>query len=321
MNVAETLQIACGQTYLIKTIDDAYIEAGDVFMAQESGLGTRPYRFEDFDQPSDLNKRVMTVSTMAGCPCACTFCASRKSFKRNLGAYEIVQQVLMMIEEGKKHGRDPDPNNAAEFRVLFTRMGEPMLNAKNVIEAIRRLISMFPKIIIGMSTSGYKKGLDMFLEATDILPHIEMQFSLHATMDRERDTLFGTTSNLSISGIAHYARKWYAATKKKVSLNCILFDDYTYNFIDLLEFFTPEEIWIRLSPWNVVEDVESKFRSVLKTADVIDKKPITSERLQRIIENLEYSGFAYSYAPAIDEEIKHNVACGQALAAFKNKIK
>jgi 23S rRNA (adenine2503-C2)-methyltransferase len=301
--------------------DKGYIEAGDVFMSQEKGQGTRPYQFSDFDTPCDESKRVMTISTMVGCPCHCRFCSCRNTFKRNLTAFEIAQQVYLMEATGfLQHRRNLSAGNSKEFRVLFTRMGEPMLNSKNVIEGIRRLIANYPNITIGMSTSGYVNGLEEFLACPDILPFIDMQFSMHSCLDRERDYLFDTSNNMDIALIAHYTNLWFLATGKKVGLNFIMFDGFDYDFEFLLEQFDRDQIWVRLSPWNVLEDNESEFRSLLKTEDVLTKKPVSSENLAKAIESLDRSGISYSYAPAIDEEVKNNVACGQALEAFKSTV-
>ncbi|MFC1645474.1 hypothetical protein ACFL08_05610 [Patescibacteria group bacterium] len=325
MKVIKTIQLACGQAYLAETADGQYLELGDVFMSREKALGTRPYAFEDFDRPADTNKRVMTICTMSGCPMNCQFCASRRSFKRKLTADELVGQVQFMVEVGaREHGRDSDPNNAQEFRVLYTRMGEPMLNVDAVIESIYRLIELHPNIIIGMSTSGIGKGIDAFLKHPEIIPHIDMQFSVHSTDNNERNMLFGNMGSriLSIEEIAQYIPMWYALSgNKKVSLNVILFDGYSYDFKGLIgRGFNKDQVWLRLSPWNVIKRDSDKFGGLLKTEDVISKKPVTTEKLKQIIDGIEAAGISYAYAPAIDEEIVNDVACGQALEAFKDEI-
>lgn len=323
MKTIKRIDIPCGQTYLFELADGNLLESGDVFMSREAAYGERPYRFADFDAPSDLNKRVMTVCTMAGCPVGCRFCASSRTFRRKLSAEEIVGQVDAMLRDGLPLGRHTDPNQAAEFRVLYTRMGEPMLNAAAVLDSVKTLINRYPHVIIGMSTSGFKKGLDLFLDNPAVLPHLDMQFSLHSTNDEERKWLFDANigaSMLSIPQIAQYVNRWYAHTSKKISLNVILFDNFTYDFTSLLQYFDSEKIWLRLSPWNVVEkSLSYGFDGLLKTDDVLQKAPISSRRLEQILESAQRSGIAYSYAPAIDEEIKHQVACGQAMEAFRSE--
>lgn len=326
MQVLKTIELKCGQTYLVKLADGNILEVGDVFMAREKAYGTRPYHFDDFENPSDTEKRVMTVCTMSGCPCGCKFCASRNSFKRNLTAEEIVGQVDFMLVEGAKRNRDLDPLNSKEFRVLYTRMGEPMINIDNVIESIKILIKRYPHIIIGMSTSGYKVGLDKLLANPEIIQYLDFQFSFHSTSDTERDYLFGIkngSSKLNIEQISEYVNRLYDITKKKVSLNVILFEGYSYDFKELATKIDKNKIWIRLSPWNLVEDSEDeyRFKGLLKIEDVINKKPVTSIALKNIIQDLDDLGIAYAYAPAIDEEIKNKVACGQALESFKKELK
>jgi 23S rRNA (adenine2503-C2)-methyltransferase len=324
MKKIKTINLECGQTYLLEIGKGEFLEVGDVFMSIEKGLGTRPYHFKDFENPSDKEKRVMTICTMLGCCNSCRFCSCRNTFKRNLTKEEIIEQVDFMIKEGKKNNRNQDPINSKEFRVLYTRMGEPMLNTKNVIASIEELIKRYPHVIIGMSTSGYSCGLDKFLEKKELLKNIDIQFSLHSTDDKERNFLFGDKigkTKLSIPQIAKYAKKWYDISKKKVCLNVILFKGFEYNFKKLLKYFDNDKIWLRLSPWNVVNINKNEFEGLLKTEDVFNKKPVTSMELKKIIKNIKEAGIAYSYAPAIDEEIKHNVACGQALETFKKELK
>lgn len=321
MKLLQTIQLACGQTYVVETPDGQLLELGDVFMSREEGLGTRPYKFSDFKNPSDTNKRVMTICTMAGCMMHCRFCASRRSFKRLLTVHELIGQVDFMIEEGKKHGRNSDPNNASEFRVLYTRMGEPMLNAKNVIDAMKILLKRYPHMNIGLSTSGIYKGVMELLKHPEILGSIDMQFSVHATNDKDREYLFDVgvgSTIMSLPQIAVFSHEWFRITNKPVCLNMILFEGYTYNFSSLLSLFNPKEIWIRLSPWNEVKSSkkEYNFEGLLETDDVMSKKPVSSKTLQSIIDDIQSSGIPYAYAPAIDEEIKHHVACGQALESF-----
>lgn len=326
MNLVKEIRLGCGETYLVELGDSNVLEVGDIFMAREKKLGSRPYSFKDFHNPSDLEKRVMTICTMAGCPNSCKFCASRNSFKKNLSAEEIVGQVDFMINEGVKRGRNANPNNSKEFRVLYTRMGEPMINIDNVIESMRILIERYPHIIIGMSTSGYRVGLDKLLNYPEILKHLDFQFSLHSTDNEEREYLFGIknyNNQLDIKGISEYVDKLYEVIQKRVSLNVVLFEGFKYEFLELFKIIDKEKVWIRLSPWNSVEssNEEYRFNGLLKTEDVINKKPVSSSELKKIIRELDELEVPYAYAPAIDEEIKNNVACGQALEAFKKEIK
>jgi hypothetical protein len=252
----------------------------------------------------------------------CRFCASGRSYKRKLTSDELIGQVDFMIAEGVKHGRNSDPNNASEFRILYTRMGEPMLNAGNVIDSIRKMITRFPHVNIGLSTSGIYRGVAELIKQTDILHHIDMQFSVHSTNDKEREYLFDVdvgSTIMSLPQIGKFVHQWFGLTHKPICLNVILFDGYTYDFSSLLRYFDPREIWLRLSPWNEVMSAKNAyhFSGLLTPDDVMKKKPVSSITLRKIINDIKHTGIPYAYAPAIDEEIKYHVACGQALEAFR----
>lgn len=314
------LNLACGQTYLANfTGHNTLLELGDVFMSRETAPGTRPYRFADFQNPSDIKKRVMTICTMAGCPMTCSFCASRQSFIKHLSAEEIVEQVEFLIQEGVSNNRHPDPVCTNEFRILFTRMGEPLLNSDNVLKAMYALQQRFPNVIFGLSTCGIKRNINRLLDHPQVMNATDLQISVHSTSDRQREALFrqkmgGTL--LTIPEIADFTGLYYKKFKKKLSLNFILFKGFEYNFKDLTDRLSKEQFWVRLSPWNIVKGVHM-YEGLLKTEDIIAKKPLSSSELKKIIEQLNHLGIPYAYAPAIDEEIKYNVACGQALEAFE----
>ena len=68
------------------------------------------------------------VSTQAGCPIGCAFCATGQSgFRRNLSPGEIVDQVLTMNEVTTTH----------VDHVTFMGMGEPLLNYEATVKALR----------------------------------------------------------------------------------------------------------------------------------------------------------------------------------------
>ena len=71
---------------------------------------------------------------------------------------------------------------------------------------------------------------------------------------------------------------------------------------------------------NITENSDDLgMQGLIKENDVLQKKPISSPELISIIHDIENAGFTYAYAPAIDEEIKYNAACGQALETLKKE--
>lgn len=101
-----------GQTtkFLFKTHDDKMIEA--VIMRHRSGRNT------------------LCVSSQAGCPMACTFCATGKlGLIRNLTFHEIIDQVMVAVHTLAKE--DKTLRN-----IVYMGMGEPLLNYENVKQSI-----------------------------------------------------------------------------------------------------------------------------------------------------------------------------------------
>ena len=68
------------------------------------------------------------VSSQAGCPLGCAFCATGKlGFKRNLTAEEISDQVLFWHQFLQKEFKGERVSN-----IVFMGMGEPLLNYQEV---------------------------------------------------------------------------------------------------------------------------------------------------------------------------------------------
>lgn len=72
------------------------------------------------------------LSTQVGCPLACTFCRTgQMSFVRNLSVGEILTQILL--------GREilaQDREARAIRNLVFMGMGDPLLNLKNLLQAL-----------------------------------------------------------------------------------------------------------------------------------------------------------------------------------------
>jgi 23S rRNA (adenine2503-C2)-methyltransferase len=78
------------------------------------------------------------ISSQVGCAMGCDFCATTQTgFERNLTAGEIVEQFIHLRREARTAGR-------TLRTVVFMGMGEPMLNLRNVLEAVHRMAA--PKL-------------------------------------------------------------------------------------------------------------------------------------------------------------------------------
>lgn len=315
----------CWQTYVVDIEKGDLLEFSDVFLPNENEYGTRPYRFEDFWNISDKNKRVITISTMVWCYFNCQFCASRKTYKRNLTAEEIVNQVEFLVEIWKENNRLHDLNDSKELNVLFTRMWEPLANIKNVIFAIKVLIKKYPHIKIWISTCWWEQWLLELLNHKDILPYIMFQFSVHWTDESTRSKLLWIEINsdsklIDLKRIWKYVKEIRKSNQRKISFNFIILEWYNYDFNLLKSHVWTEDIYLRLSPLNETMNSEKLWLLwAIKDDDVLKKEPVSSDFIKKVIENAKNSWFSYAFAPAIDEEIKYKSACWQALEILKKE--
>ncbi len=133
------------------------------------------------------------VSSQAGCPLACRFCATgRTGFKRDLLPEEIVEQVLLL--------RRASP--APLTHVVFMGMGEPLLNLDAVLRALRVLTHPgaggFPPSRITVSTAGVVEGLERLArEETGV----NVALSLNAPDDATRKRLMPGAAKTPLADI------------------------------------------------------------------------------------------------------------------------
>ncbi len=188
--------------FLFELQDDKSIEA--VYM---------PWYDENFE---DTSRITLCISSMAGCPVECAFCATGSmGLLRNLTASEIIDQILLTeLETGKK-----------VTNVVFMGMGEPMLNFKNVYKTLKVLTDPNNKLIsrkrITLSTVGFPNRIK---ELADSGMKIKLAISLHATTNGFRDKLIPFLKNISINQLMDSIEDYYRAVKIPLTYEYILFD-------------------------------------------------------------------------------------------------
>jgi 23S rRNA (adenine2503-C2)-methyltransferase len=132
-------------------------QAADGFVKYlfESPLGGRveAVRIPLFD-----TKYVVCVSSQIGCALACDFCATgRMGFQRNLHTWEILDQVRLIRAEADRRISG----------VVFMGMGEPLLNATEVLRAARVLAHPAGYSISGraitLSTAGWVPAIRRYV--------------------------------------------------------------------------------------------------------------------------------------------------------------
>lgn len=170
------------------------------------------------------SRATLCISCEVGCGMACPFCATgQMGLTRNLSTAEIVEQVRLarkVCQEGELGG---DPCHLSN--VVFMGMGEPMVNYRAVLGAIRRLIAEPPEGFgmsargITVSTVGLVPGIKKLTE--EKIP-VTLAISLHAPDDELRDELIPINSRFQVSELLDAAYDYFKATGRRVSIEYAL---------------------------------------------------------------------------------------------------
>ena len=246
METKKSKHFSNGSVYCLKLEDGALIETTDTFLPfyTKNAIG-RHQNFLDNNELGDRSQRWMVgVSVMSGCPVRCKFCATGQMKKwRNLTAHEIVGQIEFVINKNP----DFNPKNSQEFKINYTRCGEPFLNIEAVKEAINIISSRYPNTHHYVSTIGIE-GADY----SWVKGNITLQVSLHSLDENHRNWLIPFKKKLSISELG----KIRTLSNLKTTLNLTLVNEDDFDMKKISENFDKEKFFIKLSPINKNETSE-----------------------------------------------------------------
>ncbi len=193
----------------------------DLLRVSRATDGTRKYLFKTRDghlietvMIPERDRRTVCISTQVGCPMACSFCATGLlGIKRNLKAREISEQVFVTA-------RDIAPERITN--VVVMGMGEPMLNYKELMLALRVLNDAdgfgLAARHIAVSTSGLVDKIRRFADEPE---QFHLAISLHTPFGEERKELMPVASRHPIPELMDAAHYYVNKTRRK------LFFEYT----------------------------------------------------------------------------------------------
>jgi len=189
--------------------------------------------------PTYSERTVICCSTQSGCPVGCRFCGAGDNFIRSLTAEEIISQPVRLLED-----TGVDPGEINRLQIMFMSMGEPLLNQKYLIEALKRLYLLYPKAALLISTSGPDVDYEPFMAISEQIPMIGLQFSIHESLDKKRDKLIPFKKKLNLLEIAKKGIEFYDKTKRTPFFNyCAHADNINdEDALRLYSIFNPD-IW------------------------------------------------------------------------------
>ena len=237
--------------YLFQLLDDNYIEA--VLMEHDYGLS-------------------ICVSSQVGCNMGCKFCESGRLKKvRDLEAYEIVQQIMLVEEDiGKRISS-----------VVLMGIGEPFDNYDNIMDFIR-IINDPKGIAIGarhitVSTCGLIPKIKQFMNE-DL--QVNLAISLHASNSELRSSIMPINKAYDINELMKVLKEYIDKTNRRVTIEYVMLDnvnDKDSNANELANLLRGMNVYVNLIPYNETNHLEFKRASkdnVMKFYDVLKQRGI-----------------------------------------------
>lgn len=232
---------ANGSVYLLETYDGYPVEVTDTFLPYytKDAIGRKQNSLTDYRLGDRSERWMIGVSCMSGCLVRCKFCATGNLKKwRPLSAEEIAEQICFVL--GKNRGTMP--RDSKEFKINYTRMGEPFLNIEEVKLAIESCELAAPELAHHyISTIGIKDS-----DFSWIKNNITLQLSLHSLDEERRNDLIPYKKKLSIAELGCVR----TSSNLKTTLNMTLVDEKDFDINKLKEHFNPKYFFIKLSPIN-----------------------------------------------------------------------
>jgi 23S rRNA (adenine2503-C2)-methyltransferase len=219
--------------------------------------GTREVAVETVHMPSlwegGDGERVpgatLCVSTQAGCPIGCPFCASGQlGLARNLAAHEIVEQYV--------RGRALGPL----ARSVVMGMGEPLLNYANLaaaLDVVHDEMGLGSRKVT-VSTVGFPERLRKIAPAR---PRFQLAISLHTPFQEERDVLVPAMKGVPIAEIVAAGDDWFEQTGREITYEYVLLggtNDSSGHARALAALLRGHRCTVNLIPFNPVD--ESPYR-------------------------------------------------------------
>lgn len=257
------------------------------------------------DDEGNLERSTLCISSMAGCPVGCTFCATGTlGFKRNLSPAEMIDQVMLVEADLKVK-----INN-----VVIMGMGEPLLNYDSVVKAINIMTDEKSKLLsrkrITLSTSGIAPRIKML---ADIEKPPKLAISLHATTNGVRNEIMPISKSFNLSKLMDAVEYYYRKTHIPITYEYILFDALNDTDEDIERL---RKIALRVpSRINFIPYNDISFTNPQGLANNLKATP--RERIEYIADKLRESGVAVIVRDTYGSDIE--AACGQ-LALSEEKL-
>jgi 23S rRNA (adenine2503-C2)-methyltransferase len=192
------------------------------------------------------------LSSQVGCSLDCHFCATAQLKRlRNLNPDEIFDQVFAIDKQSKAYYQRPLSN------IVFMGMGEPLMNYKNVLQAIDKMtnpkgLGMSPRRIT-LSTSGIPK---MIKKMADDQVRFRLAVSLHSARQEVREQIMPFAKQFPLDDLAEALHYWANKTQHMISFEYVVWqgiNDAPEDIAALVKYCKPFSCKVNLIEYNPVE--------------------------------------------------------------------
>ena len=155
---------------------------------------------------------------------------------------------------------------AKEFKINYTRMGEPFLNIEAVKKAIDMIDTAFAKEGVRVhhyiSTIGIKGADYSWIEGNKTL-----QVSLHSLDDERRNNLIPFKNKVTIEELGQIR----TGSDLKTTVNMTLVDEADFDIELLKRYFDKDYFFIKLSPINVnvVSEANEMGKGIIEAQNLV----------------------------------------------------
>ena len=212
------------------------------------------------------------VSSQVGCNMGCKFCESgRRKKVRNLEAYEMVLQILMIEKElGERISH-----------VVVMGIGEPFDNYDNLVKFFK-IINDPKGLAIGarhitVSTCGI---VPKILEFSELDLQINLAISLHAANNETRNKIMPINKVYPLEVLIPALKTYLERTNRRVTFEYILLsgiNDSEEDAIQLAKLAKGINCYINLIPYNETNNIDFKRSStiqIMKFYDILKKNSV-----------------------------------------------
>ena len=281
-----------------KLEENAFVASAKIAKKFVSKDGTVKYLYELYDGERIesvfmryKHGNTICISTEAGCPMGCAFCASTlKGLSRRLLPSEMLSQIL---STQKDTGQRVDG-------IVLMGIGEPLDNYDNVIKFLR-LVGSPDGLNIGyrhisLSTCGLVDRMEKL--AKENLP-ITLSISLHAADDQTRSSLMPVNKRWNIEQLLKACRAYFDQTGRRISFEYTLVRGKNDSVADanrladvLYRYCSGMPLHVNLIPVNNVEErgfLPSEKSGIEAFASTLEGRKITATVRRKLGSDIDAS--------------------------------